>query len=152
MSPPPRPPADSDPPRLPSTDAAANPAEPPEVRTGSPFAVDPPPPVPRAEASRTELEAAASIDVGGAGDAGVPIDAGASVAAEMARGGILAGWLMLPFALTTAWGFPFGGVLIAGLGSVLSLFGCAAPRPRWAIVGLLLHLTLLALAGFRWVR
>lgn len=79
-------------------------------------------------------------------------DSAAGVAAEMARGGTLAGWLLIPFALSSVWGFPFGGVMISALGSLLSLFGCAAPRPRWAIAALLLHVGLLTLASLRWME
>lgn len=100
------------------------------MRTGSPFAVDPVP-------YRQDEERA---------------DQGAGVASEMARGGSLAGWLLIPFAVPCVWGFPFGGVLIAGLGSLLSLFGCAAPRLRWAITALLIHISLLTFASLRWLE
>ena len=86
------------------------------IRVGSPFAVDPLPPL---------------LD-------SKPIEAFYDVGAirYTAMGAVAASAMVLAFGAAAAWWFPSGGVLIAALGCALSLFGMASAY-RFTAVGLL---------------
>lgn len=94
-----------------------------DVRQGSPFAAG--------TGTRAPAERRLDLDAGAAG---------------IAWGGVWAAWLILPFAVATAWSFPLGGMMIAGLGEALSVAGLTSPKPRWAVAALVIHGALLAIS------
>lgn len=122
------------------------------IRRGSPFAPD----TARQAPEGTEVPVVFSPSIAAEGTVLVgpqlesSLDVG--VAAETALGGLLAAWLILPIALFAAFWFPFGGVLIAALGTILGVVALASPRYWMASVVLLLHLAVAALAYYDWIR
>ncbi len=94
------------------------------IRTGSPFAVDPP----EAFILATSRPVEVLMDVG-------PIR-------YTAMGAVAAAGMLLAFAGVAAWWFPVGGTMIAALGCVLSIFGLYSPYRYTSVVLLTCHLAL----------
>jgi hypothetical protein len=105
------------------------------IREGSPFAVDPEPSPSDEEFGQVPLTAEAFYDIG-------PMR-------YMALGAVLAAAIVLLFAAASAYWFPGGGLLVAGLGCLLAMLGFFSPRPRTAVGLLAGHLALLATAYIR---
>lgn len=88
-----------------------------QIHAGSPFAGKPLPPRPEYEEQ--------VYDIG-------PVR-------YTALGAVAAAILVLCFGAAAAWWFPAGGILIAALGCMLSLFGMLSPRKQTAALLLVTH-------------
>ncbi|MCO8121439.1 hypothetical protein NHH03_06800 [Stieleria sp. TO1_6] len=110
-----------------------------EIRSGSPFRIDPP------NLVEPELPDTAAADAIGApyGDFGPFL--------YTAMGASTAAVIVLLFAALGTWWFPIGGALVAALGIVLSIIGLFSPRRfRYAAIATLaIHMTLFC---FSYVR
>jgi hypothetical protein len=95
----------------------------PEIRTGSPFAVDPPETPPAAADESPELWED-------------------GVLTYTALGAILASSVVTLFAAAALWWFPGGGIVVAALGCGLALFGLYSPRRLTSGCLLAIHLGL----------
>ncbi|WP_157609848.1 hypothetical protein [Roseimaritima ulvae] len=93
-----------------------------EVRTGSPFVVDPP---------AVRQRAAAALKMRREFEAGLWRLTAASA--------VIAAGMLVVFAAIAFWVFQTGALLIAGLGGVMSLLGLTSIYPRWAFSLLLIH-------------
>lgn len=97
------------------------------VRTGSPFAKDPPEVFLRArEAVRMRMEFEAGL---------LRVSAG---------GAVLSAGVLIGFAIPALIFFPLGALLVTGLGGLMSLFGLLSLYQRWAMTLLLVHVGLFA--------
>jgi hypothetical protein len=105
------------------------------IREGSPFAVDPEPLSQQHELEDAPVPAEVFYDIG-------PMR-------YMALGAVLAAAVVLLFSAASAYWFPAGGILVAGLGCFLAFLGFFSPRPRTAGGLLIVHLCLFVTAYVR---
>jgi len=103
------------------------------IRTGSPFAGSSIAP------SAVALVPAAE---GGQGT-DVPLDAG--VFPQTALGGLVAAWLIVPWAVAGFLWFPAGGMMVVVLGIMLAMIAGFSTRPRLALGTLAIYVVLAAL-------
>ncbi|GEM_PF-5264031 len=95
------------------------------VRTGSPFAKDPPVVLMRARAAiqmRREFEA--------------------GLWRMTAGGAVLSAAILVPFGLIALWFFQIGALMISGLGGFTSLLGLTSIHSKWSLGLLIVHLSL----------
>ncbi len=112
------------------------------IRVGSPFAKEPV----IAVLAESNQFARHQLGKNELADMGEDVYFQATQLRYTAMGAVSASTMVLFFALAAIVWFPPGGVLIAGLGCLLSLLGMASHLRRWAFALLFAHLALFAIS------